>query len=398
MLSEIGEEGQKKILKARVLVVGVGGLGSPISLYLSAVGIGHLGIIDSDVVDISNLQRQIIHSTDTINMPKVVSAKQAINRLNPDVEVVAYQERLTDENAIKIFDQYDIIVDACDNLQARYVINDACVECDKPFVHGSIFQFEGIATVFFPKQGPCYRCLYPTPPPENMMPSPMDRGLLGVLPGVIGTIEATEALKLILGIGDSLKDRLLTYNALEMSFEIFEIKTNPDCEKHIRTFDMQLKQKLLTELEEYFGDDIKRIEHAKEVLQFAEKLLANEKVDPNIIIPASILHDVGINIAEEKYGSSAGHYQEKEGPPIAREILSKTGFDEKAIEEICEIIAHHHSPDEIDTQNFKVLYDADWLVNIKEIAEKREKDKLANFIKKTFLTDSGRKLAEEIYL
>lgn len=233
MLSEIGEAGQKKILEARVLVVGVGGLGSPISLYLAAAGVGHLGIIDSDKVDISNLQRQIIHSTDTINMPKVISAKQAINRLNPDVEVITYQERLTDNNSIDIIREYDIIVDACDNLQTRYLINDACIKCNKPFVHGSIYQFEGMATVFFPKKGPCYRCLYPTTPPDWIMPGPMDRGLLGVLPGVIGTIEATETLKLILGLGESLNGRLLVYNALNMEFEMLEIKRNPDCERHL---------------------------------------------------------------------------------------------------------------------------------------------------------------------
>jgi molybdopterin/thiamine biosynthesis adenylyltransferase len=232
MLSEIGEAGQKKILEARVLVVGVGGLGSPISLYLAAAGVGHLGIIDSDKVDISNLQRQIIHSTDTINVPKVISAKQAINRLNPDVEVITYQERLTDNNSIDIIREYDIIVDACDNLQARYVINDACIECNKPFVHGSIYQFEGMATVFFPKEGPCYRCLYPTQPPDWIMPGPMDRGLLGVLPGVIGTIEATETIKLILGIGEILKGKLLIYNALDMEFQKLDIKTNMECGRH----------------------------------------------------------------------------------------------------------------------------------------------------------------------
>ena len=233
MLSEIGEAGQKKILEARVLVVGVGGLGSPISLYLAAAGVGRLGIIDSDKVDISNLQRQIIHSTDTINVPKVISAKQAINRLNPDVEVITYQERLTDNNSIDIIRKYDIIVDACDNLQARYVINDACIECNKPFVHGSIYQFEGMATVFFPKEGPCYRCLYPTQPPDWIMPGPTDIGLLGVLPGVIGTIEATETIKLILGIGESLRGRLLIYNALDMEFQKLEIKANTKCGRHV---------------------------------------------------------------------------------------------------------------------------------------------------------------------
>ena len=232
ILYEIGEDGQKKILQAKVLVVGVGGLGSPISLYLAAAGVGQLGIIDADKVDISNLQRQIIHSTETIDVPKVISAKERINKLNPDVKVITYQERLTDDNSPDIVRGYDIVVDACDNLPTRYVINDACLVCNKPFVHGSIYQFEGMATVFLPKEGPCYRCLYPTPPPDHIMPGPMDRGLLGVLPGVIGTIQATEALKLILGLGELLNGKLLVYNALNMEFETLEIKRNPDCGWH----------------------------------------------------------------------------------------------------------------------------------------------------------------------
>jgi molybdopterin/thiamine biosynthesis adenylyltransferase len=232
MLSEIGEDGQKKIMQAKVLVVGAGGLGSPISLYLASAGVGQLGIIDADVVDISNLQRQIIHSTETIDVPKVISARERINKLNPDVEVITYQERFTDDNSADIVQGYDIVVDACDNLPTRYVINDACLLCNKPFVHGSIYQFEGMATVFLPKEGPCYRCLYPNPPPDQIMPGPMDRGLLGVLPGVIGTIQATEVLKLILGLGESLNGRLLVYNALNMDFEMLEIKRNPDCIKH----------------------------------------------------------------------------------------------------------------------------------------------------------------------
>jgi len=228
MLSEIGESGQKRLLEARVLLVGLGGLGSAAGYYLAAAGVGHLGIVDSDTVEISNLQRQILHSTRSIGMPKTISARDTIAALNPDVEVVTYQERLTSENA-EIIQNYDIIVDGCDNLATRYVINDVCYIKNKPYVHGSIFQFEGRATVFIPGEGPCYRCLYPAPPSEDMMPGPQDIGLLGVLPGVIGVIEATEAIKLILGIGRTLKGRLLIYDALNMEFQEFDVKKDPKC-------------------------------------------------------------------------------------------------------------------------------------------------------------------------
>jgi len=219
MLPEIGESGQEKLLEAKVLLVGLGGLGSAAGYYLAAAGVGHLGLIDPDVVEISNLQRQILHSTPSIGIPKVASAERTLLSLNPDVEIVTYQEKLTSENAIEIIQDYDIVVDACDNLPTRYVINDACYIMDKPYVHGSIFQFEGRATVFLPDEGPCYRCLYPAQPPEDMMPDPQDIGLLGVLPGVIGVIEATEAIKLILGIGENLVGRLLVYDALNMEFQ-----------------------------------------------------------------------------------------------------------------------------------------------------------------------------------
>jgi molybdopterin/thiamine biosynthesis adenylyltransferase len=231
MLSEIGESGQIKLLEAKVLVVGLGGLGSAITYYLAAAGVGCLGIIDSDVVDISNLQRQILHSTATIGIPKTVSAEKTLSSLNPDIKIVPYQERLNIENAKEIFQSYDIIVDGCDNLPTRYVINDACCELKKPYVHGSIFQFEGRATVFMPDKGPCYRCLYPEMPPENLLPGPSDIGLLGVLPGVIGVIEATETVKLITGIGNILNGRLLFYDALNMEFQEIEIKRDPNCSK-----------------------------------------------------------------------------------------------------------------------------------------------------------------------
>jgi len=229
MLSEIGEIGQKKLLEAKVLVVGLGGLGSPISYYLAAAGVGTLGLVDSDIVDISNLQRQILHSTDTIGVPKTVSANETIARLNPDVKVVTYQERLTADNAIDIIQNYDVVVDGCDNLPTRYVVSDACMTYSKPYVHGSIFQFEGRATVFLPDRGPCYRCLYPALPPAELLPGPTDIGLLGVLPGVIGTIEATETIKLILGIGKTLNGRLLLYDALNMEFQEVDVQRDPEC-------------------------------------------------------------------------------------------------------------------------------------------------------------------------
>jgi molybdopterin/thiamine biosynthesis adenylyltransferase len=229
MLSEIGEPGQKKLLEAKVLIVGLGGLGSVAGYYLAAAGIGHLGLVDSDVVEISNLQRQILHSTQSIGMPKTISAQKTLHSLNPDVRTLTYQERLTSENAEEMIRDYDILVDCCDNLPTRYVMNEACHVLGKPYVHGSIFQFEGRATVFLPGKGPCYRCLYPAPPPEDMMPGPQDIGLLGVLPGVIGIIEATEVIKLILGIGRTLVGRLLIYDALEMDFQELHVERDPDC-------------------------------------------------------------------------------------------------------------------------------------------------------------------------
>ncbi len=230
MLSEIGEAGQIKLLEAKVLLVGLGGLGSAIGYYLTATGVGNIGLVDSDVVEISNLQRQILHSTATINMPKVISAEKTLSALNPDVKLTTYQEKLTSENAVDIIQGYDIVVDGCDNLPARYVLNDFCYKLKKPYVHGSIFQFEGRATVFLPDKGPCYRCLYPEMPPQDLLPGPMDIGLLGVLPGVIGVIEATETIKLILGLGRILNERLLVYDALNMEFQELNIRKDPNCQ------------------------------------------------------------------------------------------------------------------------------------------------------------------------
>jgi molybdopterin/thiamine biosynthesis adenylyltransferase/rhodanese-related sulfurtransferase len=229
LLPEVGEAGQAKLLAAKVLLLGAGGLGSPTALYLAAAGVGTLGIIDHDVVDLSNLQRQILHTNDRIGMPKVESAKIAIGALNPDVRVVAHQERLSSENVLEIFRQYDIIVDGCDNFPTRYLVNDACVMLGKPNVHGSIFQFEGMASVFDPRSGPCYRCLYPEPPPPGAAPSCAEAGVLGVLPGLVGCVQALEAIKLILGIGRPLIGRMVHFDTLSMEIRVNKLPRDPEC-------------------------------------------------------------------------------------------------------------------------------------------------------------------------
>ena len=229
LLPEVGEEGQAKLLDARVLMVGAGGLGSPSAYYLAAAGVGTIGIIDHDVVDLSNLQRQILHTNDRIGEPKTESARKTLQGLNPDVNVIPIPERLTSENIMGIIEDYDIVVDGCDNFATRYLVNDACVMTGKPNVHGSIFQFEGQVTVFYPGKGPCYRCLYPEPPPPGMAPSCAEAGVLGVLPGLIGTIQAVETIKLILGKGDSLVGRLLHFNTLTMEINTLRLREDPDC-------------------------------------------------------------------------------------------------------------------------------------------------------------------------
>ena len=229
LLPEVGEAGQAKLLQAKVLMIGAGGLGSPSAYYLAAAGIGTLGIIDNDVVDISNLQRQILHANDRVGMPKVDSAKKTLEALNPDVKVIPYQAKLTSQNAMEIVREYDLVVDGCDNFPTRYLVNDACVLAGKPNVHGSIFQFEGQATVFYPGKGPCYRCLYPEPPPAEMAPSCAEAGVLGVLPGLIGVIEALEAIKIILGKGDTLTGRLLHFNTLTMEINSLNLRRESNC-------------------------------------------------------------------------------------------------------------------------------------------------------------------------
>jgi len=229
ILPEVGLGGQKKICSASVLCIGAGGLGSPIAMYLAAAGIGKLGILDFDSVDFSNLQRQIVHGTEDVGRPKTQSAKETINRINPNVEVVIYNTRITSENALDIIRPYDIVVDGTDNFPTRYLVNDACILLGKPNVYGSIFRFEGQATVFGMPDGPCYRCLYPEPPPPGLVPSCAEGGVLGVLPGIVGSIQAMETIKLILGAGDSLAGRLLLFDALGMKFRELKLRKNPDC-------------------------------------------------------------------------------------------------------------------------------------------------------------------------
>lgn len=229
ILPEVGGKGQEKLLGAKVLLLGAGGLGSPLALYLAAAGIGNLGIIDFDVVDSSNLQRQIIHSTADIGRLKVDSAKDSINGLNPDVNVTIYNTRLDSTNVLDIFKDWDIIADGCDNFPTRYLVNDACVLLGKTNVHGSIFRFEGQVTVFKSPEGPCYRCMYPEPPPPGMVPSCQEAGVLGVLPGVVGNLQAVEVIKQILGIGESLVGRLLLYDALKAETRKLKVRKDPKC-------------------------------------------------------------------------------------------------------------------------------------------------------------------------
>ena len=228
VLPEVGIKGQEKIKQARVLIVGAGGLGSPAALYLAAVGIGTIGIADFDKVEESNLQRQIIHSTKDIGTKKTESAKSSINNLNPNVKVETYDEKLNSMNALEIIKKYDVVIDGSDNFPTRYLVNDACVLLKKPNIYGSIFRFEGHTTVFN-YDGPCYRCLFPNPPPKDAVPSCVEAGVLGVLPGIIGTIQATETLKIILGVGETLSGRFLVYDALSMTFRELKLGKNRNC-------------------------------------------------------------------------------------------------------------------------------------------------------------------------
>ncbi|MCF7803189.1 MAG: molybdopterin-synthase adenylyltransferase MoeB [Candidatus Marinimicrobia bacterium] len=229
IMPEVAMRGQKALREARVLVVGAGGLGSPLVSYLAAAGVGTLGVIDFDVVDFTNLQRQVIYSTDDVGRKKLDAATERINQINPQVKVIPHETRLTSENALDIIDDYDIVVDGTDNFPTRYLVNDACVLLGKPNVYGSIFRFEGQATVFATEDGPCYRCLYPEPPPPGLVPSCAEGGVLGVLPGIVGTIQATETIKLLIDRGESLAGRLLLFDALKMKFRELEVRKDPDC-------------------------------------------------------------------------------------------------------------------------------------------------------------------------
>ena len=228
IMGQVGSLGQRKLMNAKVLIIGAGGLGSPSAVYLALAGVGTIGIVDFDVVEVSNLQRQILHHNDDVGRPKVVSAQDSLHAYNPDVNVVLHETRISSENAVEIIEQYDIVINGADNFPSRYLVNDACYLLGKPLVDGSILIFDGQATVFIPGSG-CYRCLFPTPPPPGMVPNCAEAGVLGALTGLVGSIQATEALKLILGIGESLKSRLLLIDALAMDFREVRMKRNPAC-------------------------------------------------------------------------------------------------------------------------------------------------------------------------
>ncbi|MDR3637403.1 MAG: molybdopterin-synthase adenylyltransferase MoeB [Isosphaeraceae bacterium] len=229
IMPEVAMEGQQRLKASRVLCIGTGGLGSPLTLYLAAAGVGTIGLVDFDVVDVSNLQRQIIHFTSDVGRPKVTSAQEKLQAINPELTIIRHERALNSTNALETFAGYDVIVDGTDNFPTRYLVNDACVLLGKPNVYGSIFRFDGQASVFFPPHGPCYRCLYPEPPPPGLVPSCAEGGVLGILPGLIGVVQATETVKLLLGQGKPLVGRLLLYDALDMSFRELKVRKNPKC-------------------------------------------------------------------------------------------------------------------------------------------------------------------------
>ncbi len=229
ILSEVGGKGQEKLFQSKVLIIGCGGLGSPAAYYLAAAGVGKIGLVDSDKVELNNLQRQILHFTNDVGRPKVESAKEKLIAINPDVEIVTYELRINSQNIMDIIKDYDFIIDGSDNFPTRYLVNDACILANKPFSHAGILKFDGQTITIIPKEGPCYRCLFPEPPPPGMVPSCQQAGIIGGVAGILGTIQATEAIKYILGTGELLVGKLLIFNALEMNFRKLKIKRNPNC-------------------------------------------------------------------------------------------------------------------------------------------------------------------------
>ena len=272
IMPEVGVEGQRKLKAAKVLCIGAGGLGSPAAMYLAAAGIGTIGIVDFDVVDFSNLQRQILHGTPDVGRPKLQSAKDTLNALNPNVRIETYEEALTSANALRLFEPYDVILDGTDNFPTRYLVNDACVLTGKPNAYGSIFRFEGQASVFGTKDGPCYRCLYPEPPPPGLVPSCAEGGVFGVLPGIIGVIQATETIKLVLGAGEPLIGRFLIYDALRMRFRELKLRKDADCPV-CGTHPTVTK---LIDYEQFCGVAPHQVEAAKPVTTSADALTARE--------------------------------------------------------------------------------------------------------------------------
>lgn len=269
LLKEVGVKGQKKLKAAKVLIVGVGGLGAPLAQYLAAAGVGTIGLIDFDEVEESNLQRQVIHGTRDIGRPKVASAKDSIKQINPLVKVETYNFLLTSENALDIISEYDVVADASDNYQTRYLVNDACVLLGKPDVFGAMYQFEGQATVYYGKEGPCYRCMYPAPPPPGLVPSCATGGVVGVLPGIIGTIQANEVIKLIVGGGEPLIGRLVTFDSWHMKWRELKVCKDPDCP-------VCGKNPTITELEEYDYEDFCGIKQQEEENEAVEGIEAKE--------------------------------------------------------------------------------------------------------------------------
>ncbi len=314
LLSEVGIEGQLKLKNASVLIVGLGGLGSPLAMYLAASGVGRLGLIDNDVVDASNLQRQVIHGTSDVGRLKNDSAKEKLKEINPEITIEQYNEALTSKNAMAIMANYDIVADGTDNFQTRYLVNDACVLLGKPNVYSSVYRFEGQASVFWAKKGPCYRCLFPNPPAAGSVPSCAEAGVLGVLPGVMGMLQSTEVMKLILGKGSSLIGRLLLYDALEMRFSEIKLKQNPDCKVCGKTPEI----KELIDYDEFCG-----IKKPKENLLEEDALLENW--ESNEAMPPRVLsglikqnHDLFLLDVREPYEHQICHIKEATLLPMSQ--------------------------------------------------------------------------------